>query len=75
MAGDGAIFVQIEKGSHCMEKGYPSKELLQRYLEAYQSEGEAGIRRVLQEQREKRSYVANLIRQSVARRKDNASTK
>lgn len=45
-------------------KGYPTPELLQRYLEAYQSEGEDGIRRVLREQKEKDQYLVNLVRKA-----------
>lgn len=44
-----------------MPKGYPSPELLQRYLEAYRTEGQDGIRRVFREQRDGREYVADLI--------------
>lgn len=50
-----------------MPKGYPSPELLERYLEAYQKEGEAGIRRVLRQQRDGKDYVAGLIERSMAR--------
>ena len=45
-------------------KGYPTPELLQRYLEAYQSEGEDGIRRVVREQKEKDQYLVNLVRKA-----------
>lgn len=61
-----------------MPKGHPTPELLQRFFEAYQSEGEAGIMRVLQEQRDKKEYVSNLIDKVVEREKaqrKNPSTK
>ena len=48
-----------------MQKGYPRPELLQRYLEAYRTEGEAGIRRVMREQQEKGKYVEDLIGKSL----------
>jgi hypothetical protein len=58
-----------------MPKGQPSPQLLQRYLEAYQKDGKAGIERVLQEQRNKKEYVANLIRETVRKEEtENPST-
>lgn len=59
-----------------MGKAHPSPELLKRYFEAYQKEGEEGIRRVMREQQEKGAYVENLIRQSLRSwKKDNPMPK
>lgn len=66
----------MTKGLHYMGKAHPSPELLQRYFEAYQKEGEEGIRRVMREQQEKGAYVENLIRQSLQSwKKDNPMPK